>query len=136
LEVEHGPVELAAAVEVDAEPVHLAAIGTFVAADDWNVVLRLTGDDACLTAGAATEVDGHRPFVGGVVVVRRIQARRRRASALLGYRIRVGAQRGERGAEHNRSGVHGEGKLALNELVTLPKPLDGDVAPIGRGAVE
>ena len=41
-------------------------VGDIVAADDGNVVLRLTRDDARAAAGAGAEIDRHRPLVRGL----------------------------------------------------------------------
>ena len=80
-------------VIVDAQPVHVAADGDLVRADDRHIIFGLTGDDAGVAADAGRVVDRHRPFIS-VVVVRRIKRRRigaRLAQAQIGL-----AQIGER----------------------------------------
>ena len=51
-------------VAVDADPVHLAAGGDLLAADDRDVVLGLAGDGAGVAADAGVEVDRHAPRHG------------------------------------------------------------------------
>ena len=52
---------------VDPQPMHVAAFGDFVRADDRNIVFSLAGDDAGVAADAGRVVDHHRPFVGVVI---------------------------------------------------------------------
>ena len=58
-----------AKIAVHAEPVHLAAAGDFVLADDGDVVLRLAGEDARPAAGARRQVDRHAPLVVEVLLL-------------------------------------------------------------------
>src|SRR5262249_32513662 len=61
-----------AEISVDPPPVHLPAPAHLLLADHWDVVFRLAGDHAGAAAGAAAEVDGHSPAIGGFVVIHRV----------------------------------------------------------------
>src|SRR5262249_62390391 len=56
-------------VPLDAHPSHLAPLQNLRLTDGRDVILGVTGSDARLTAGAAREVDRHRPLrvIAGVV---------------------------------------------------------------------
>ena len=68
-------------VAVDANPVHLAVALDFVLADDRDVVLRLTRDDAGGAAGAGGEVDHHAPLELAIEQFGPGEIERERASA-------------------------------------------------------
>ncbi len=61
LEQNVGVIRRPLVVAIDSQPKHLAASGNFLFADHWNVVFRLTGDDAGVAADAYTGVNHHRP---------------------------------------------------------------------------
>src|SRR5437764_11949127 len=68
LEESVGIVNLALIVAVDADPMHLASTDHLILADHGNVVLRLAGDYASITADAGTEIDGESPAVAVMFV--------------------------------------------------------------------
>src|SRR6185437_433483 len=57
-------------VAIDADPVHLSPMLYFVAADDGNVVLRLTRNRAGATADTGVEIDRHAPRIRRIRVFR------------------------------------------------------------------
>src|SRR5581483_287182 len=59
---------VALVVSVDANPVHLAAARDLFFADDGNVVFRLAGDHAAVTADATVQVDRHAPGVAVALI--------------------------------------------------------------------
>ena len=102
-------------VNVDAQPMHIAAAFDFLGADDRHIIFRLASDDAGVAADAGGGVDHHRPGVGVVVVIRQ-QARQ----WLRSERLAVEALR-QFGERHARQDVVGAG-LDLEMAVASPAP--------------
>ena len=68
-----GIVHIAAEVAIDAQPVHLAPRFDLFFADDRDVIFRLAGDDAGVTADTGVQVDAHAP---GIIPFGRIRIER------------------------------------------------------------
>jgi hypothetical protein len=124
-------------VPVDAKPMHLAPPFDLELADDGDVVLGLTCNDARVAARACAEVDHHAPLVALAVVLLLPKRGRadwidrpvRREIGLLSVFI-------ERGVDGDWPTLHAIMRLSLHEVVRLAQRLDGhpvrEVHPVGR----
>ena len=110
-------VESAVEVAIDANPVHLAAVGDLLFSDDRNVVLRLASDRAGVAADAGREVDDHAPGVSFI----RMRGEHRGALDLdmlvLAHEVRVLAVVLERRLADEVAPLHGSVKLRRHQLV-------------------
>ena len=69
LKVHERVVHAALVIAIDTQPVHLAAAGDLVFADDRDVVLGLASHHAGAAADAGGQVDGHAPFVAFILML-------------------------------------------------------------------
>ena len=77
-------------VTINPQPVHFATAIHEVFADDWNVVLALTRDDACAATHAAAQINRHAPLVMSLLLgfIERVRIQRLRPFASCAFRTR------------------------------------------------
>ena len=153
----------AGVIPVDPQPVHLAAFGNLILANDRDVVLALAGYHTGVAAHARTEIDGHAPLVHiasqlGLVLIRmlvnfalidgvRLDAHvlgehglfifRTFKRFLIRQRLEVWLQSlvGHGGLANNRAAFHAPVFLRARQGVIFVAALDvGTGGKIGRGA--
>src|SRR5438093_9158305 len=56
-------------IAVDADPMHLAAIGHLIFAHDGNVILRLASHRAGITTSTGIQIDDHAPSVAFILIL-------------------------------------------------------------------
>jgi hypothetical protein len=120
------PLRIGREIAVNAHPVHLAAAQHLILADNRNVVLALTRDDAGAAADARVQIHGHAPLVQRRLLrlverirIKRLDDRRLDAVKFFLREIRLLDEFFQVRLAHRRTAFHGPMMLRAGQRVSL-----------------